>query len=259
MTSIKFRAPMILGALVLAAACGEKKDDALKADSTLGRDLAMAGQDTAAKPQLTDVPKAPPPPATKAATKTAPTATKTAPAKPTSGAIASGSILHLATAGDVCTNTNKVGDTFTATLNQGVTGTNGAAIPAGAVVTFSITGLSRSEGVGDKIEMVFAPKSVSFGGKTYPIEAALTPGFAVEQVKANAEGATAKKVVAGAAVGAIAGQLLGKNTKSTVVGAAAGAAAGAGVAAATTNYEGCVRKATSMTVTLSAALTVPVA
>ncbi len=264
MTRTMFRAPMILGAFVFAAACGEKKDDALKTDSTLGRDLAMAGQDTAAKPELTDVAKAAPPAAktaTKTATKTTPAVTKApaAPAKATTGEIASGSILLLATAGDVCTNTNKVGDTFTATLNQGVTGTNGAAIPAGAVVTFSITGLSRSENVQDKIEMVFVPKSISFGGKTYAIEGSLTPGFKVEQVKANAQGATAKKVVAGAAVGAIAGQLLGKNTKSTVVGAAAGAAAGAGVAAATTNYEGCVRSATSMTVTLSAAVTVPVA
>jgi hypothetical protein len=259
MTSNMFRAPMLLSALVIAAACGDKNDTA-KTDSALAGDLAMAGQDTAAKPQLTDVPKAPPP-ATKTATKTATKApaTKAAPAKPTSGEIASGAILHLATAGEVCTNTNKVGDTFTATLNQGVTGTNGVAIPSGAVVTFSITGLSRSENVQDKIEMVFVPKSVTFAGKTYAIEGALTPGFKVEQVKANASGATAKKVVAGAAVGAIAGQLLGKNTKSTVVGAAAGAAAGAGVAAATTNYEGCVRPATSMTVTLSAALTVPVA
>ena len=81
----------------------------------------------------------------------------------------------------------------------------------------------------------------------------------MDKVKANATGATAKKVVGGAAVGAIAGQLLGKNTKSTVIGAAVGAAAGAGVAAATSNYDGCVRPNTAVTVTLNAGLTLPIA
>jgi hypothetical protein len=265
MTRTMFRASAVVGALVLAAACG-KKDDALKNDTTLSRDLAMAGQDTAAKPALTDVPKATPPATntkakTTSTTKAAPPATKTAPApaKATSGVVAAGTTLSLATAAEVCTNTNKIGDTFTATLKEPVAGSNGVTIPAGAVVTFSISKLNRSENVNDPIEMVFAPTSIAFGGKSYAMEATITPGFHVDKVKANAQGATAKKVVGGAAVGAIAGQLLGKNTKSTVVGAAVGAAAGGAAAAATSNYEGCVRNNTAVTVTLSAGLTLPVA
>ena len=266
MTSTTFRVPVMLTALVFTAACGDKaKDDALKNDSALSRDLAMAGQDTAAKPQLTDVPAATPPaaktaikaPATKPTTKAA--APPPAPAKAISGAVAAGTALNLTMVSDVCTSTNKIGDTFTATLKDPVTGSNGATVPAGAVVTFAISKLNRSENANDPIEMIFAPTSIAFGGNTYPIDATVNAGFHVEKVKANPTGATAKKVVAGAAVGAIAGQLLGKNTKATVTGAAVGAAAGAGVAAATSNYDGCVRTNTALTVTLSAALTVPVA
>ena len=134
-----------------------------------------------------------------------------------------------------------------------------AAMVFGAAVTLAVTGLSRSENVNDPIKMVFAAKSISYGGKTYDLDATVTPGYHVDKIKNNAQGATAKKVVGGAAVGAIAGQLLGKNTKSTAIGAAVGAAAGAGVAAATSNYEGCFRNATAFTITLNSALTLPIA
>ncbi|HEX7937737.1 MAG TPA: hypothetical protein VF483_02025, partial [Gemmatimonadaceae bacterium] len=211
-----FRAPTIVCALVFAAACGEKKD-ALKTDSTLGRDLAMAGQDTAAKPQLTDVAKSAPKTearksATKPAAKVAEKAAPPKPAGPTSGMVAAGATLALSTVGQICTSTNKVGDTFTATVTQPVSGTNGVSIPAGATVTFTVSKLKRSENVNDPIEMVFSPASVEVGGKTFPIDATITPGFHVDKVKANPTGSTAKKVAGGAAVGAIAGQLLGKNT-----------------------------------------------
>jgi hypothetical protein len=256
MTTIKFRAPVLLAALVLVAACGGK-DDALKTDSTLGRDLAMAGSDSAAQPQLTDVAKSPP-----SGTKTKAPATKTAPAAParaTSGTIAAGTTFSLTTVDQICTSTNKVGDTFTATLKDPVAGSNGATIPAGAVVTFSVSKLNRSENANDPIEMVFVPTGIAFGGRLYAMDASINAGFHVEKIKANPTGATAKQVVGGAAVGAIAGQLLGKNTKATVAGAAVGAAAGAAAAAATTNYDGCIRPSTAITVTLSTGLTIPVA
>ena len=62
----------ILAAAFVAACGGDKQnaDSALATDTTLNRDLALAGQDSAAQPTLTDVP------ATPTATKTTP-ATKT--------------------------------------------------------------------------------------------------------------------------------------------------------------------------------------
>ena len=56
------RLPLVVGALVLAAACGGDRsatDSALAVDSALNSDLALAGMDTAAQPQLTDVPVEP--------------------------------------------------------------------------------------------------------------------------------------------------------------------------------------------------------
>src|SRR5256885_301879 len=56
-------APIALAAaLILGAACSKEKkgsdSTALGADTTLNRDLALASRDTAAKPQLKDVPPA---------------------------------------------------------------------------------------------------------------------------------------------------------------------------------------------------------
>jgi hypothetical protein len=276
------RLSFLAGALVFAAACGggdNSADSALAMDTTLNRDLALAGTDTAAQPALTDVPASPAAapagsktatksPATKTTSKTS-TPTKTAsgntvtkaPAASGAGArvgtIASGTQLSLASSSEICTNTNKVGDKFTATTTEAVSGSNGAVIPAGATVTLTVTRLDRSENVNDPIKMEFAVNSISFGGKSYALEATVASA-AVDRVRNQPKSADAKKVLGGAAVGAIAGQVLGKNTKSTVIGAAAGAAAGAGVAAATANYEGCVRSGGSIVVTLSGPVQVTV-
>lgn len=273
------RMPVVVGALVLAAACGGDRsatDSALAADTSLNRDLALAGMDTAAQPQLTDVPASPnTTPATKTGTRTptrTPTGTKApAPTKTASGntvtkaaggggqvgMIPAGTALNVRANSEVCTHTNKVGDRFTATLNESVTGSNGATIPAGATITLTVTKLDRSENMNDQILMEFAVNSVAFGGKTYALEASVGQ-VAVDRVRNQPKSSDAKKVIGGAAIGAIAGQVLGKDTKSTVIGAAAGAAAGAATAAATANYEGCVRAGGTMVVTLSNALQVTV-
>jgi hypothetical protein len=266
----RFRAPIALGAFLLLAACGGDKnnaDSALAADSALNNDLAMAGSDTAAQPALRDVPatkaKTTPTkttPRTTTKTTTTTTTTKTTPSGNTStkgtgggGAvktIPSGTTLALQAKSEVCTNTSKVGDRFTAATTADVVGENGAVIPAGATVIMRVTQLKRSENVKDKIIMAFEVQSIRFGGKTYPISGNLTE-VAIDRVRNQPKSADVKKVIGGAAIGAIAGQILGKNTKSTVIGAAAGAAAGAGAAAATANYEGCIRSGSGITLVLS--------
>jgi hypothetical protein len=173
------------------------------------------------------------------------------------GTIPSGTSLALRSNSRVCTNTYSVGQTFTASLANAVSGSNGATIPAGADVTLEVTNLKRSENVNDKIIMEFAVRSVSFGGKTYPVSGTVSSAD-VERVRNQPKNKDAQKVATGAVVGAIAGQILGKSTKSTIIGAAAGAAAGAGVAAGTSNYEGCVPDGGSIAVNLSAPLQVRV-
>jgi hypothetical protein len=308
---IRVRTPLVAALAALAAAsaaCGaDKKNDALTQDTALSRDLAMAGSDTAAQPQLQDVPATTPPAATPAPTPApapAPAATRprttssssgttvrtrprtTPPPRPTTstpapttpaptvtpsgntatptpgnagagersgvGSIPAGTTLALRSNSKVCTNTNHVGERFTATLASAVTGANGATIPAGAQATVEITQLKRSENANDKIQMGFRVVSVTFGGRTYPV-VATTESAEITRVRNQPASKDRQKVIGGAIVGAIAGQVLGKDTKGTIIGAAAGAAAGAGAAAATANYEGCLNDGGDLTVRLSEA------
>jgi hypothetical protein len=166
------------------------------------------------------------------------------------GTIPAGATLNLASGSKVCTNTNKVGDRFNASVSDAVVGSNGAVIPAGATATVEVTELKRSENANDNVVMGFRVVSVNFGGHTYPVSA--TTSYAqVSKVKNQPKGKDVQKVVGGAAIGAIAGQILGKSTKATVIGGAVGAAAGAGAAAATANYEGCVNSGGRITATLN--------
>jgi hypothetical protein len=270
MTKFTGRIILPLLAASLVAACGGDKrnaDSALAADTTLNRDLALAGQDSAAQPALTDVPATPASKtaptkstATKAKapapTKTASGNTKTAPSGTAArtGTIGAGTALNVRANNEICTNTHKVGDKLTATVNEAVAGSNGVSIPAGSMVTLTITKLNRSENVNDPIEMEFSVDAVDVRGTSYAINGAVS-GMDVQRVRNQPKSSDVKKVLGGAAVGAIIGQVAGKSTKATVIGGAAGAAAGAGVAAATANYEGCVRAGNNFVVTLGSSVT----
>ena len=288
--------PLALSAALILSACVDKKSDTLAEDTSLNRDLQMANQDTTAQPALQDVPTTGTPsttaPVTSAPTRTATrprssgtvvrtpprttprTTTPSAPSTTTTasgntvtkgssgsegrlGTIAAGSEISLSSNSRVCTNTHKVGQRFSATVSNTVTGSNGATIPAGATATVEITELSRSENANDRIQMGFRVVSVTFGGRTYPIDATTTYAN-VDRVRNQPKSKDVQKVVGGAAVGAIIGQVLGKDTKGTVIGAAAGAAAGTAAAAATANYEGCVPSGGRITITLDNSATVQV-
>jgi hypothetical protein len=278
--------PLALTLALGVAACSKgdnKADTSLAQDTALSRDLQLATGDSAAQPQLKDV--APTPAPTSAPTTSKPRASRPAP-KPTApkpesttpprtpsgntvtagekgsggnvGSIASGTTLTLASGSKVCTNTNKVGDRFSATLNEAVTGSNGAVIPAGATAVIEVTKLKRSENANDNIEMGFAVRTLSFGGATYNVDGDVTSA-AVDRVRNSTKGNDAKKVAGGAVLGAVIGQVIGKDTKGTVIGAAAGAAAGTAAAATTANYEGCVNDGGRIVITLTSPLTIKAA
>ena len=286
-------APLALSTALVFAACtvSEKKaDTTLASDPALNKDLALAGRDTAAQPALKDVPVAPaatpaptPPPMRASTPKPKPAPAKITPApKPTTsttasgntvtknptgsassaaggnvGIIPSGTTLSLRSNARVCTNTYTPGQTFSATVANAATGSNGATIPAGATVSLEVTSLKRSENATDKIVMEFAVKSVSFGGRTYPVSATVADAQ-IDRVRNQPKDKDVQKVVGGAIVGAIAGQILGKSTKSTIIGAGAGAAAGAGVAVGTANYAGCVPDGGNISVNLNGPLQVKI-
>jgi len=282
----RFSVPLVVALSLAAVACGGDKsaDTPLAQDTALSRDLQLANSDSAAVPALTDtVAPAPAPAATPAPR---PAASRPAPARPapsrpapapaapkptttasgntvssgsgserTVGTIPAGTQLALTSNATVCTNTHKVGDTFTATVSESVTGSNGAVIPAGATANVTVTQLKRSENANDKIIVGLRVNSVTMGGRTYALDGSVSD-VAVTRVRNSSTGNDAKKVIGGAIIGAIAGQVIGKDTKGTVIGGAAGAAAGTAAAAATANYEGCVNEGGRILVTLDAPATV---
>ena len=273
----RLNATLALSFALVIGACSTKTDNNTAADSALNKDIQLANRDTAAQPALTDVPASSTAPAPAATTPTTtkkttttsrtPTTTKRTPTTSVTssgntvtrtsagtaarvGTIPAGATLALASNEKVCTNTFKVGQHFTASVTNAVSGSNGAVIPAGATANIEVTELKRSENANDNVVMGFRVTSVTFGGHTYPVSATTTDAQ-VTKVKNQPKSKDVQKVVGGAAIGAIAGQILGKSTKATVIGGAVGAAAGAGAAAATANYEGCVNSGGRITATLN--------
>jgi len=280
--------PLALSVALLVGACqdsdtAEDTSASLAQDTALNRDLELASRDTTAQPQLTDVPAASEE-VTPAPVTPAPAAARPAPVRPrpraaparrapeaatptttASGntvergergsegriaAIPAGTQISFTSNDRVCTNTRKVGDTFTATVSEPVTGENGATIPAGATATIRVTELKRSENANDNVVVGLAVQSISYGGKTYPVDANVSYAK-VDKVRNSSRGNDAKKVIGGAIAGAILGQAIGKDTKGTVIGAAGGAAAGTAAAAATANFEGCVPQGGRITIVLN--------
>jgi len=245
----------------------------------LGRDLAMAARDSAVQPQLNDVPVTPPP---TVEPKPAPTRPKPKPAAPrpvtpaptpaptpviaappkaaeaVTGTVEAGALLSFTSNSKVCTNTNQVGDKFTADLAQSVPASNGVSIPAGAVGTFEVTEAKTAKNSNDQTFLKVRLISVQYGGKTYPVESTLQTA-STERIRGASKGTDAKKVAGGAIIGGIIGQIIGKDTKGTVIGAAAGAAAGTAAAAATADFETCLNGGGSVVVKLDSPATVRMA
>jgi outer membrane lipoprotein SlyB len=154
----------------------------------------------------------------------------------------------------VCTNTNQVGDRFTATLSEGVTASNGAVLPAGSTAVLEVTGVKDSQQAGDNMIIGLAVRSISYAGKSYPVNGSITSAQ-TQKVRAT-DNHDAAKVAGGAVVGAILGRIFsGKSkTKGTVIGAAGGAAAGAVVANQTAKYNACIPNGGRITVRLDQAM-----
>jgi hypothetical protein len=261
--------PIALAA-IFAACAGRDADTAATDSADSARDVTVV-VDSAAQPQLKDVPPSTPAPAPSRprtnpprqqqppAVVPAPTPTP-APAPPaaTSGVIASGTTLSLTSGSKICTNTNKIGDRFDASLSESVTGTNGVTLPAGSTVSIEVTELKRSVDSKTNIVMGFRVVSLTANGRTYTPDAEVVTA-SIDRVRSQDRGDDAKKVVGGAAAGAIIGQVLGRDRKGTLIGAAVGAAAGAAAASSTSDYEGCVNAGSAISVRLTGPLTIQAA
>lgn len=260
--------PLVL--LAFVAACG-KQDQATPetrqveltpsatAQPQLGDTATAAEAKVAEAPAPKPAPTPKPKPAAPTPVAAAPKAEAPAPApaKPTTGVIAGGMTIATDMGTRVCTNTHKVGDRVTATLESAVPGTNGATIPAGATVTLRISESQRGENGKEGIRLAVEPVSVTFGGATYAIDGSAELSK-IDAVRAQSTGDQAKKVATGAAIGAIAGQIMGKRAKTAAIGAVVGAAAGGAVAAGSSDWNGCVADGAKVSVTLRSPVTVKI-
>lgn len=263
--------------LASAAACGDKTDrDALKKDE-MDRQLDLAlksdsapvayndttiGEqpvpDPAATPRPTPkpAPRAPlrtptPTPAPRPANRTPTPAPAPRPSTRTVTATApSGTSAALTLNETLSTQTNRVGDSFTATLQSDIRGDNGeVVVPAGATVRGRLTEVNKSGQVGQTGVITVAFESVSFGGKSYPLDATVTQANP-ERHNRTTTAQTATKIGAGAAAGAVLGKVLGKSTKNTIKGAVIGAAAGTAIAMGTADVDVVLPAGSAMTIRL---------
>lgn len=168
-----------------------------------------------------------------------------------------GTGVDLTSGSQVCTATNMPGDKLVATVNNEVTGSNGAVIPAGSSVVLEVASVTPGQN-GQPPQITFRVRSVMVNGTPYNVSAdvASTQPMQTTAMQGTDPNAGKKKVIGGAIVGAILGQMIGHDTKGTVIGAAAGAAAGAAISHAGQQTETCLPAGAPLHMTLNAPLVI---
>ena len=270
---------LVLPLAFVPVACGD--DDVRGQDEELNRDLDLALQgdssplvfeDTAAGMAPTNEPVPPQPaPSNRPAARNPGTSSAPAPVRRTTdntpaprpsaprtvtSTVPSGSTFSGSLNETLSTGTNKAGDGFTATLRQANLDSNGdVLIPAGATVRGRVTRVAKSGNVGETAVINVAFESISYGGKSYPLEATVIEANP-ERSTRQSTGEQAGKVAAGAAAGAVIGRVLGKDTKSTLKGAVIGAAAGTAIAMGTSDVDAVLRSGSTMRIRLDSPITI---
>jgi hypothetical protein len=215
------------------SAC-QKGQDQAQTDST-ARDLTLAPTESTTAMQ--DVPDrqttqpTPPPVARPPAAR--PPAPPPARARPATRTLGAGATLDVAANDTISSRTAKAGEAFTARVVADVKNAAGqVVIPAGATINGKITEVKPAPNPRTPGTLTLAVTSVTVGGNTYPIEAAVDSVETIHKGRGVTTG-DAAKVGAGAAAGAILGRVIGGNSKGTVIGGVVGGIAGAGVATTT--------------------------
>jgi len=240
--------------LVAVAACGGRdKGDTATADS-LSRDLQLAPVDTTAA--LNDRPAASTPaPAPRNPVRTNRPATPSQPSPsapaPSLRALAAGTTIMASTNAEIRSNTNKVGDTVTATVSSDVKDNSGrVVIPAGSEVILKVTAIKESENKSDKTgTLTLQPTAVSMNGRSYPLSATIE-GVSTELQGRKTNAGDIAKPAAGAAVGAVVGRVLGGSTKGAIIGGVLGGAVGAQRAVETKDRDVVLPQGTTVTLSL---------
>src|ERR687895_61702 len=127
------------------------------------------------------------------------------------------------------TKDSRVGQEFTATVQNTVYAQNGrVVVPAGAKVHGRVTGLDDSDHPGEAAAIRLDFERLAFNGRSYPFEARITATNLETTRDRNVSG---RDVAVGAAAGAVLGAIVGEGDLRKILGGAAiGAAAGTVIA-----------------------------
>ncbi len=248
-------------ALVTMAACSKPNSSTVAiADSTARALPPMA--DTAARalptpPETVFVDRphvAPPPPPARPPVRPpvrrepAPVADQPAPPS-RGGVLADGTTISAVALDSVHSRYTQVGDVVRVRVDQDVMQGNRVVIPAGAVVTMSVTDLAGAGSRGEKGTLSMTAQDVQIDGRSYPISARATDYQYEMKARGIGAGDVAKTGV-GAAIGAILGHVIGGKT-GTIVGAVGGGAAGAAIAAKSADRDIIVHSGATVTLQLT--------
>jgi len=251
--------------LALLAGCGGDRGAQMAADS-LSRDLQRLPVDSSA--ELRDEPAASPVTETVAATPVTKPAPKPAakprpkpapapaPAAEAPRSLAAGTTVSTTVIREITSKTDKAGATVTGTVASDVKDASGrVVIPAGSMVTLTITEIHESENKGDTTgTLTLKPTSIAINGQSQPLPASISGVKTQLQGRSTGAGDVAK-VGGGAAAGAIVGRVLGGSTKGAVIGGIIGGAVGTQRAIETQDRDVVVPAGSRVEVTLGGTFT----
>jgi hypothetical protein len=146
------------------------------------------------------------------------------------------------------TKVSKVGDEFTATVEQPVVAQNGqTVVPSGAKVRGRVTALDDSDHAGEQAAIKIDLERLEINGRSFPLAASVTT-TRPQTTGADTRDETLKKAGIGAAAGAVLGAVLsGGDLQKILIGGALGAAAGTVISLGTGNVDAVLPAGTKMT------------
>jgi hypothetical protein len=148
---------------------------------------------------------------------------------------------------EIGTKSSKVGDTFTATVQNAVMASNGAtAVPAGSKVHGKVTGLDNSDRVGDQAAIRIDFERIVVNGTSSPFYAKVA-ATNLDTRGADTRNETLRKAGIGAAAGAVLGAVVsGGDLDKILLGGVLGAAAGTVISLGMGDVEGVLPAGTTM-------------
>lgn len=148
---------------------------------------------------------------------------------------------------EIGTKSSKVGDTFSATVQNAVMASNGATVvPAGTKVYGKVTGLDNSDRVGEPAAIRIDFERMVVNGSNLPLYAKVA-ATNLETRGGDTRNETVRKAGVGAAAGAVLGGILsGGDLDKILLGGVLGAAAGTVISLGIGDVEGVLPAGTQM-------------